>query len=63
MERESLQRATDFDGIPGLLGVQPPPYFTSRISLDPKFNDAVLVDAKQRSIWPLDLNIIIFDKY
>jgi len=62
-EWDGLQWTANFDSIPGLPGMQPPPHFTSRISLDPKFNSAVLAYAKEWGIRSLDLNVIVFDKY
>jgi len=63
LEWESLQRTTDFNGVPGFLGMKPSPYFTSLVSLDPEFDDPLLVNPKQRCIRPFDLNVVVLDKY
>ena len=43
--------------------MQPPADFPPWISLYPELNIAVLVKAVQRRVWPLDLDVVVFDEY
>lgn len=63
LERKSLQRTPDFDGISDAFGMQPPADFAPRIFLYPEFDIALLVEAVQRRVWPLDLDVVVFDEY
>jgi hypothetical protein len=62
-EWESFRRTTDLNGISGLFGMQPPGYFASWITFNPKFNIAILVETKERCVGSFDLNVVVFDKY
>lgn len=43
--------------------MQPATDFTSRISLYPEFNSAILVAGVQGGVRPLDLDVVVFDEY